>query len=89
MNSLFKVFLIKIDAFFCSYLGLSRTYSRPEKVAFISDSLFITNTESNKRHLHTIPFKEMNLSEYSDEDKDKLGKAIGKSIATNLIVKFQ
>lgn len=89
MNSLFKNLLIKIDAVFCSYLGLSESYSKPEKVEFISNTVFITNTESNKRHVQTVPFNEMNLSEYSSEDKDKLGQAIGKSIATNLIVKFE
>jgi len=83
-----KRFFSKLDTFACKYLGFNECYCKPQLVEFISNNLYITNTESNKRHLQTMPFSEINLSEYSDEDKSKLGKAIGKSIATNLIIKF-
>ena len=83
-----KKFAVKIESIFCAYLGLKQTYIKPQIVEYSSNNLFVINTELGKRHLQKSLFKETDLSEYSNEDKEKLGKAVGKSIATNLIVKF-
>lgn len=84
----FKNVAEKIDSILCSYLGLDNYSTRPEKIELISNNLFIKNTEFCKRHLHNILFEDMDLSKYSKEDKEKLGMAVGKSIAKNLVVKF-
>lgn len=88
MNLLFKKAVEKIDLFFCSYLGLKEAYTKPEEIENISGNIFVKSTEPNKRHLHKNSFDDVYISQYSKEDKEKLGLAIGKSIATNLIVKF-
>ena len=83
-----KNILKNLDSIFCAYLGLPRYQIKPETVELISGNLFIKNTEFNKRHLQKNLFNDINLSHYSDEDRNKLGKAIGKLIATNLVIKF-
>lgn len=87
MKALKKI-AAKMDEIFCLYLGLDRSSVKPEEIKVISDTLIIKNTESNKRHVHTIFFDDMDLSQYSSDDKERLGIAVGKSIATNLVIKF-
>jgi hypothetical protein len=88
MDFTFKKLVTKIDSILCSYLGLDNFHTKPEKVELVANSLFIKNTEFCKRHLLNKRFEDMDLSEYSKEDKEKLGVAVGKSIAKNLIIKF-
>ena len=88
MNKDLEKFFTKIDSFLCSYLGLNNSYSKPVEVEIISNNLFISNTESNKRHLQKNLFQNINVFDYSSDDRKKLGKAIAKTLATDLVITF-
>jgi len=84
MDSIFN----KIDSFLCRYFGLDKIEFIPHSVSRKGKQIFILNSESYKRHIHQTPFQEVNLKAINEENKKKLGMAIGKSIANNLIISF-
>ncbi|MBV9575308.1 MAG: hypothetical protein JO149_01650 [Gammaproteobacteria bacterium] len=92
VKNFLKNFLKKIDELFCNYLGLDSEIVSPNTVEIKRGQLLISNTVSFKRH-HYIQkwddFSKVSLNEISKDSKDKLGMAIGKTIAKNLIVSFE
>lgn len=87
-----KNFLKTIDKMFCKYLGLESEIVLPNAVEIKANQLIISNTESFKRHSYAQNFDEfsiVNLKQISQNNKEKLGIAIGKAIARNLIISFE
>lgn len=87
-----KNLLKKMDKIFCRYLGLESEVVSPNTVEIKSGKLIISSTESFKRHYYTQSWDEFsryNLKQINQCNKDKLGVAIGKVIAKNLIVSFE
>lgn len=80
--------LAKIDKLLCSYLGLNKVEITPHFVSRNNKGLTILNTESFKRHAQETSLSEININMMNNENKEKLGIAIGKAIANNLIISF-
>lgn len=86
-----KNVLKKMDELFCTYLGLDSEIVSPNTVEIKKGQLLVTNTVSFKRHNCVQKWDEFNatsLNKVSKDNKDKLGIAIGKAIAKNLVVSF-
>lgn len=84
-----KNILAKVDKLLCRYLGLNKTEITPHLVQKKGKQLVIINTDSFKRHAQTTPISKMNLEMMNKENKAKLGIAVGKAIASNLVVSFE
>lgn len=83
-----KNILVRIDRFLCVYLGLDKVELTPHFVAKKGGELIVLNTESFKRHIQETPISELDVDMMNNENKNKLGKAVGKVIAKNLVVTF-
>lgn len=79
---------IKIDKLLCSYLGLDSSEIIPHFLVKRGKEFIVTNTESYKRHIQETPLIKVNIGMVNHENKEKLGSALGKIIASNLIVSF-
>ena len=87
-----KSILKKIDKIFCAYLGLESEVVLATSVKIKDNQLTISNTESFKRHSykqHWNEFSSTNFKQLSQTNKEKLGIAIGKILAKNLIITFE
>ncbi len=85
-----KGFLKKIDKFCLKWLGL-RYAIRPDQVKMINNEIIILSTEENQRFAHTESLQQF-ISEFpyiTQVDKEKLGVAVGKTLAKNLVVSFE
>jgi hypothetical protein len=81
----------KIEKAIKIYIGLKKPKAYPIKIKKTKNSVCIVNTTPFKRHLETQAWKSFNDDEFhklNDKSKIILGNALGKSIATNLIVSF-
>lgn len=84
--------LKKIDKLFCTYLGLEYEAVSPNIVEVISGNVLVSNTESFKRHTYMQnwdEFSAVNLNQVNSRNREKLGIAMGKAIAKNLIISFE
>lgn len=87
-----KKLLEKIDKLFCCYLGLNVSSIKPHFIEMHKGRLFVSSTESFKRHScqHTWDqFQASDFNQVNQSDKEKLGIAMGKAIAKNLIISFE
>ncbi len=84
-----KKILAKVDRIVCNYLGLDKQEITPQMVQQKGQQLMIVNTDSFKRHTLTTPISKINLETMNKENREKLGIAVGKAIASNLIVSFE
>lgn len=84
-----KTILAKVDKILCNYLGLDKAEITPHIVQLKGKQLMIVNTDSFKRHVEKTCISESNLKMMNIENKEKLGLAVGKAIASNLIVSFE
>lgn len=87
MKSLIK----KIDIILCAYLGLDNEEVSPNTIKIVRGNLFISNTKSFKRHSYSQLWDEFVVNDFEQvhqPNKEKLGIAIGKAIAKNLVVSF-
>lgn len=84
-----KNILAKIDKILCGYLGLDKEETTPHIVHQKGQQLMIVNTDSFKRHAQTTPISKINLEIMNKENREKLGVAIGKAVASNLVVSFE
>ena len=92
MDNNMKRILRKIDKIFCAYLGLDANEVLPSYVTIKENRLIVSNTESFKRHFYTQnwnEFNSINFKQLSQKNKEKLGIAIGKAIAKNLVISFE
>ncbi len=81
-----------IDYLFCHYIGIKNQKLVPCRLKINRNTLSIESRESFKRHSYTnnlYAFCTSSLNELDDKNKRKLGTAIGKSIAKNLIISFE
>ena len=83
--------LKKIERALSRYLGIKEEKVHPKLVQMISNKIVITNTFSYRRH--KIKESWENFSNFSihhteKEECGKLGLALGKVIAKNLVVTF-
>lgn len=81
--------LNRIDAFLILFLKL-KSNIKPCKVKLIKNNLIITTAQSNQRFMQEKIFKDFlpDIKKVDPEDRTKLGLAIGKTIATNLVISF-
>lgn len=84
-----KNILARMDRVLCSYLGLDRNEVTPHLVQQKGNQLMVVNTEPFKRHAQTTPVSKTTLEMMNKENREKLGRAIGKALATNLVVSFE
>ena len=88
---LYKLFS-KIDGVLCAYLGLKAQEVTPNSLEIKDGQLFIHNTSSFKRHVNTESWEEFvehSFEHTTSENKEKLGLALGKSLANNLVISFE
>lgn len=84
VNKFFK----KIDKILLSYLGIENELTHPIYVKSISNKIYISNHTSFKRHKIKESWEDFSLKNIEAIESKQLGIAIGKSIAKNLIIKF-
>lgn len=83
-----KNILAAVDRILCRYLGLDKTETIPHFVQQKGRQIMIINTDSFKRHTQKTPISKIDLEMMDKENREKLGIAIGKAIASNLVVSF-
>ena len=86
-----KYLLDKIDAILCKYIGISDNEITPNYIKKFGSQLLISNTESFKRHLYVYPIKDFFTNDFkmlNYSNQQKVGLAIGKALAKNLVVSF-
>ncbi len=71
------------------YFGFNQINTVPQQIEIQKNQLKIINTESYQRHSQKNLMNDINLSCMEDENKQKLGQAIGKAIAKNLKISFE
>lgn len=85
-----KTYLLqKMDKVLCFYLGLEYEEACPIAVKIIKNKLFITHTSSHKRHLIEEPWDKFKIKHTNSTNLEKLGLALGKAIANNLVISFE
>jgi len=84
-----KNILVIMDKLLCGYLGLNKPETIPHLVKKKGIQLIVLNTESYKRQTQEIPISKINLKTINKENREKLGIAVGKAMATNLVVSFE
>jgi hypothetical protein len=80
--------LIKMDKLLCNYFGLTKPETIPQFVKNYGKKLVILNTESYKRSIQETSISKINFDTVNKDNREKLGVAIGKAIAANLIISF-
>lgn len=78
-----------IDKKICSYLKISQQHTKPMKVNFDGQDVFVTSVESYKRHIYSVKLPEFCTNLTSINDRKKLGIAVGKSLANNLTISYE
>jgi hypothetical protein len=89
---MFKQFISKVESIICAYLRLDREEVKAGNVKFVGKSLIVTHTTSYRRYLFKSLLDEFNNKDYHqhvDANLDCLGRALGKIIATDLVIKFE
>lgn len=81
-------FFVLLDKLIRKYLGLNQLELIPQLVLKRGKKLFILNSASCKRHIEKIPVSEAGIQLMNNINRKKLGVAIGKAIASNLVVSF-
>ena len=84
-----KSVLIAMDKLLCGYFGLDREETIPHMVKKKGRKLIVLNTDSYKRHAQEVPISNVNINTINKENREKLGIALGKAIAQNLVVSFE
>lgn len=82
----------KIEAILCRYLSLEDDEITPTSVGIISNKIVISSHHSYKRHLMKESWDEFSsysMNHVASQKNGKLGLAVGKVLAKNLIVKFE
>lgn len=82
----------KIEAILYRYLSLEDDEVTPTSVGIISNKVVISSQHSYKRHVTKESWDEFSsysIKHVTDKKNEKLGLAVGKVLAKNLIVKFE
>ncbi len=86
-----KKFLTMIDKKICEYLGLNIASITINCIETNSHEIVISSTESFRRHLYKEKWQQFiknDLSQVNSINKEKLGVAMGKMFADNLLISF-
>lgn len=90
---LFKSALFKIDKILCAYFGINETEKVSlNEVKLIKNKLFVFNSPAFTRHSAKESwesFSKRAVRQIDSEDKQKLGLALGKAIAAELVISFE
>lgn len=81
----------KIDRKLSEFFGMEKEGVHPQMVQIISNKIIVTNTLSYKRHAIKESwenFSTFSIKNVAKIENGKLGLALGKAIAKNLIVTF-
>lgn len=84
-------FLKKLDRVLSNYLGIDSELTHPISVQIISNKIYITNALSYKRHKMKESWENFSIHSLKNtkiRESKKLGVALGKAIAKNLVIKF-
>lgn len=87
-----KNLLLRLDKALCSYFGLTIHYTKLDKVTLVKNKIVVSNHESHKRHVYQEnwqDFSKCTIKTISEDDKSKLGIALGKTLADNLVISFE
>lgn len=82
----------KIDRRLSEFFGIEKEEIHPQMVQIISNKIVVTNTFSYKRHKIKESwenFSTNSIKKIAEIESGKLGLALGKAIAKNLIVSFE
>jgi hypothetical protein len=88
----FHTLIIYLDAILCRYLGLEKEQVKPESVELVDNELIISNTTSFKRHSYKENWQQFSESALGQTDPahlEKLGVAMGKALAKDLLISFE
>ncbi|MBU2712935.1 hypothetical protein [Zooshikella harenae] len=83
-----KKVIATLDQWCCKYLQLNPAQTRLESIVYDGESLIVTSHEAFKRHIYHDKFCSTTVTSLNKSEVEKLGLAIGKSIADNLVVTF-
>lgn len=86
-----KKYIKKIDQLICKYLGIDRQEVIPDHLIVKKSGIHVISSEPYKRHSHYESWEKFcttNIRYISQHNKNKLGIALGKAIAKNLVVSF-
>jgi hypothetical protein len=89
---MFKIVIKKTDQLLCNYLGLDRERVKPNSIKIKNNKFIITSTIPFKRHSFQEYWNEFNTTSFKqlyDRDREKLGLAVGKVLAKDLIISFE
>ncbi len=88
-----RYFLSRADDILCDYLGIDRKIlDEPVLVRRIGGRLFIYVVCVHRRHLLKIPWDNltcMDVESLSPTTREKLGLAVGKLTANNLVINIE
>lgn len=87
-----KILLESIDRLLCGYLGIKAEKTCLNTTLMNNKTLMVTHTLSFKRHLLKESWTEFNkfsIRHVNSTDREKLGLAMGKTVAKNLVISFE
>lgn len=82
----------KLDSLFCVYLGINKEKIRPQSLCMKNNYLIVTSALPYKRHIFKEPWNDFNNNDLKKSNviiKEKIGLAVGKSIAKGLVISFE
>ncbi len=83
--------LLKLDKVLCKYFGFEKEEITPNTVEIGNNQVFISSSISFNRHSIKEKweiFSKDGLAQLNSENKQKLGLALGKAIAEQLVISF-
>lgn len=83
----------KLDSLFCLYLGITKEKIRPHSLCMKNNCLLVTSALPYKRHIFKEGWNDFSISDLKKTNhpqiKEKIGLALGKSIAKGLVISFE
>ncbi len=82
----------KLDSLFCVYLGINNEKIRPQSLCMKNNYLIVTSALPYKRHIFKEPWNDFNNNDLKKSNviiNEKIGLAVGKSIAKGLVISFE
>lgn len=86
-----KAFFERLDKLLCVYIGLENDNESASALECNSSKIWILFTNSFRRHYQKQALEDFfnsKFSNVSNKDKEKIGLALGKAIADDLIISF-
>ncbi len=89
---LLKMLAKKLDSLFCLYLGINREKIRPHSLCMKNNYLIVTCALPFKRHIFKEAWNDFNAGDLKKSHlkiNEKVGLAVGKTIAKGLVISFE